>query len=140
MKAAINKAIYYSHQPIEYNLITTVLYTDLSELSTILKNLRKDLSVRNSFGNTNVVYDICSNIDFNDIAMEQLDGLLIVTRRDMAIKIIRKELLNNNFGIIKIDSVLAEIKTKSWFRWVLYPVLVAVGVGMYHGYLSLKKD
>ena len=140
MKAAINKAIYYSQHPIEYNLITTIYYTDLSELSTILKNLRKDLSIRDFFTHDNVLYDICSNIDFNDISMEQLDGLLIVTRRDMAIKIIRKELVNNNFGIIKIDSVLAEIKIKSWFRWVLCPVLVAVGVGMYHGYLSLKKD
>lgn len=150
MKEAISKSIYYSSSS-SYSLIATFTYSDPYEFASIMQDLRTNLALRNFFGEKNIVYDICQNIHYTDLLMEQLDGLYIVTRRDNAIRIVKKDATSDNYGIIKIDSVISELAElselspkKSVFRLALYtlsyPFLLALGAGIYHGYLSFKND
>lgn len=142
MKTALGNAIYYIHGNdniyLKYHLISDHIFQDPEEFNSIMMNLNSDIQVRNIFGNQdNICYDIFRNIGkyYHDLLIGNLDSLLIISRKDNAIKISRK--LNSkksNIGIVKIDSVLAELNlgeynSVSWYKYPLYLVGI-VGLGL----------
>lgn len=161
MKEAIAKSIYYSSSS-SYSIITTFTYNDPYEFASLMQDLKNNLALRNFFGYSssgysssgcgsassekNIVYDICQNIDYSNLLMEQLGGLYIVTRRDEAIKFVKSDSTSDNYGIIKIDTVIAELselvpkKTNRVMYYLSYPLLLILGAGLYYEYLSLKND
>jgi len=138
MKQALKSAIYYSQENKNYNIISEYFYSNQDEFNNIINGFRSDIHIRNVFGNNNnICYEICNNIskDYHDLLIDNLDVLLIITRKDNVIKIckVNDDKDKNNIGIIKIDSVIAELNltsynSTSWYKYPLY--LGAIGFGL----------
>ena len=149
MKQALKSAIYYSHDNKNYNknynIISEYFYSNQDEFNNIINGFRSDIHIRNVFGNNNnICYEICNNIsqDYHDLLIDNLDVLLIITRKDNVIKIckVNDDKDKNNIGIIKIDSVIAELNltsynSTSWYKYPLYLGVIGLGlicVSVYH--------
>jgi hypothetical protein len=127
-----------------------------------VSNLKSNIQIRNLFGNQdNICYEICDCIAkcYNDLLIDQLESVFIVTRHDNAIKLSRKasgsvedkniqDKRNNNSSIIiKIDGVLAEINIsklhgtqyKNLYKYPLYlGGLIFIGWAFHQTWKSIK--
>ncbi len=143
MKQALENAIYYIHGNddtyLKYHIISEFVCDNINEFKDTIESFKHDIQIRNLFGNSNnVCYDICENIAHyhNTLLLDQLDLLLIVTRKDNAIKISRTniEKYSINIGIVKIDSVLAELNlsglNSNYGGWYKYPLCLAGALGL----------
>ena len=158
MEQALRSAIYYiqgnDDSYLKYNIITELLYDGTRENFTdIITSFRSDIQIRNLFGNReNICYEIADGLDqyYERLLLEQLDAILIVTRHDNAIKLSLKNNSNNirydlNIGIVKIDSVIAEInivqisklKRDSWYK---YPFWIGTAVVLGFIWTSVYSD
>jgi len=141
MEQALSRAIYYSHgnddSYLKYNIVAEILYDTREKLDHILKTLDSNIQVKNIFGNQdNICYEIGKSISkyYHRLLINQLDAILIVTRYDQAIKISRNESKKETkydlyIGIIKIDSVIAELNIDSIanskdVKWYMYPIYI----------------
>lgn len=129
MDQALLKAIYYSNTTTG-RIVSTYEYSNKNDFNRIIKNLRNDINIRNIFGTSDsICYKICDFISssYDNLLLDKIDSLLVITRRDNAIKFIRSEGNNEdtNFGIIKIDSVLAElVPDRNYSYLLLLPILL----------------
>ena len=151
MEQALRSAIYYIHgnddSYLKYNIVTEILHDGTRENFTdIITRFRSDIQIRTLFGNReNICYEIADGLAqyYDTLLLGQLDTILIVTRHDNAIKLSRKSDNNNdynydlNIGIVKIDSVIAEIninrishsrRSSSWYKYSFWiGTIVALG-------------
>lgn len=158
MNKALENAIYYIHGDthLKYNVVTELLYDGtLTNFTDVINGFRSNINIRNLFGNTdNICYKICDEIVkcYNKLLLGQLDFILIVTRQDNALKIIKaidktKDNCRNDIGVIKIDSVISELNLNNLIQnntigWIKYPAyligltgLFFVGRNMYNDYV-----
>jgi len=154
MKRALEDAIYYIHGNdntyLRYHIITEYVYSDYESFNNVISTLHSDIRVRNIFGKyDSLCYQICNFIPehYDNLLIEHLDVLLIVTRKDNAIKLSRKQQKNNpnyiKIGIIKIDSVVAELNlsihnSSTGYNYPLY-FLGAVGLVLLGG-IMYQRD
>jgi hypothetical protein len=142
MEQALSRAIYYLHGKddsyLNYNIITEIIYESKDKLEHILKFLDSNIQVRNVFGDQeNICYEISRSISkyYDRLLINQLDSILIITRYDQAVKLSKqrdnKEFRYDlNIGIIKIDSVIAElnigaISEAKGKKWIMYPFYIS---------------
>jgi len=119
MDRALTNAIYYS-DTIHGKVVTEYEYSNKDDFIKIVKNLRNDIKVRNIFGTSDsICYKICDFISssYDNLLMGKIDSLLVITRRDNAIRFIRSE--GTNVGIIKIDSVISELDPSPNYSYLL---------------------
>jgi len=120
MNHALSKAIYYSDtesgsiNQVLKNNVCEYTYSNKNDFMKVIENLKKDINIRNIFGTTDsICYKICDSISssYDALLLDKIDSLLIITRKDNSTKFVRSN--GNKYGIIKIDSVLAELSTYS---------------------------
>lgn len=142
MNKALNQAIYYT-DIIHGNIISEYSFSNKKDFIEIIKNLRNDINVRNIFGSSdNIFYQILENVSqsYDQLLLDKLDVLLIVTRKDNVIKLLHTKEIKT-VGVIKIDSVLVELNvTDNSFYYFLFGVigLAAVWKGINEKMISFS--
>ena len=143
MKQALANAIYYQSDHNAGTVIVKFIYNNEIEFLDFLKDLKNNLIIRNVFGLENILYDICENIDYKELLLDQSDGLVIITRKDLIIELCNSAPSYGTHGVIKVDAVLFELlqlKTLPKRRnWYLLSLIVLIG-GSYFGYKLSKND
>lgn len=139
MDKAINKAIYYT-DILTGNVISEYQYSDRGKFSEIIKNFRNDINIRSIFGSVdNLFYHICDAIlkCYDDLLLDNIDCLLIITRKDNTIRLSRTN-CSKTVGVIKIDSVLAELNLNQTESNKIPYFLFAIvtGVLIYNGVIE----
>ena len=148
MEQSLKSAIYYlSDNSTKYNIITEFSYDGTREsFGKIIDTFRSNIQIRGIFGNReNICYEIADSLHthYNVLLLNQLDTILIVTRYDDVIKISQiheenpkdhhkingQKINNRNIGIVKIDSVVAELNIDNIHnarkgRWYKYPLVL----------------
>jgi len=111
----------YDDTYLKYNVITEILFDGTeSGLNSAIDSFKHNIKIRNLFGNKdNICYKICYAISkcYDVLLVDQLDSVLIVTRKDNVIKLTKSsdkvprfnDFTDKKIGIIKIDSVIAEM-------------------------------
>ena len=157
MDRALENAIYYMdgntdiHE--KYTIISKSSYDGTKDsFKDVICSFKSDIGIKNMFKNLdNICYDICDGICqyYDKLLIEKIDMLLIVTRQDSAISIVKNS--NNSdtndkndtndkdqIGIIKIDAVLAELlsagqrnEKRSRFPLLVIGAIIFIGVYIY---------
>jgi len=110
MDQAVIKAIYYTNA-LSGNVISEYQYSNKDTFCELVRGFRNDINIRNIFGSTdNICYQICDVISqsYDQLLLDNIDCLLIITRKDSTILLTKNRSIQK-VGVIKIDSVLAEL-------------------------------
>lgn len=137
MDQAVIKAIYYTNV-LSGNVISEYQYSNKDTFYELIKGFRNDINIRNIFGSVdNVCYQICDTISqsYDQLLLDNIDCLLIITRKDNAILLSRssnpKTSNPKRVAVIKIDSVLAELNLKqAGSSKITYFLFAAVTAGL----------
>jgi len=148
---ALPRATYYfqgnDDSYLKYNIVRELMYDGTKEnLSSIVNTFENDIKIRTIFGHNDIHYKITNAIakNYDKLLLSQVDVILIVTRYDQAIKIVKKPTENDetkydmNIAVIKLDSVIAELNLNSsnykdkYGTWYYYPLYLGIffGIGL----------
>lgn len=139
MEKALYKSIYYKveNEYNNYEIITEISYDGTKkDLIDKIGGFKNNLNIRKIFNNDdNICYTIFNEIgrNYDKLLLNQVNSILIITRYDQVIKLYDNTNKNETLGIIKIDSVIAELNIErsyksSWFSFVIIgSILFAIG-------------
>lgn len=131
MNRAIEKAIYYLDSEMGLNPVIVFEYENEESFQNILRNLHENIEIVATFGQKdNFCYEIFNTISnmYTTLLLYQTTSLYIVNRKDVSIKLIRKQLnCKERIAVIKLDAILSEYHPTSYTPYLLYPFTFLLG-------------